>query len=149
MHSRVMITIALLVELKSELWNAKNILIQNSFLFFCALLDNEIDQDDNGSDNDYNYPTFGNHIDTQRIEEIPAKEPKLNAVPLKSALKKKPGQNTSSSPATPIQDHSNANGTLPQGMGMGGNANSGGGGSSTNQRPLVVRQDATNSYNLK
>ncbi|KAM7358437.1 uncharacterized protein ACRADG_003417 isoform 2-T2 [Cochliomyia hominivorax] len=104
-------------------------------------------EDDNGSDIDYNYQTYSNHIDTQRIEEIPAKEPKLNAVPLKSALKKKPGQN-SSSPATPISDHSNANGTLPQGMGMGNNSNNSSG-SSTNQRPLVVRQDATNSYNLK
>ncbi|XP_046808900.1 phosphatase and actin regulator 4-like isoform X2 [Lucilia cuprina] len=110
-------------------------------------------EDDNGSDNDYNYQTYSNHIDTQRIEEIPAKEPKLNAVPLKSALKKKPGQN-SSSPATPIQDHSNANGTLPQGMGNNSNnsnnsSGGGHGGSSTQQRPLVVRQDATNSYNLK
>lgn len=29
-------------------------------------------------------------IDTSRIEEIPAKEPKFHAVPLKSALKKPP-----------------------------------------------------------
>lgn len=34
-------------------------------------------------------------IDTSRIEEIPAKEPKFHAVPLKSALKK---------PPTPTQD---------------------------------------------
>lgn len=29
-------------------------------------------------------------IDTSRVEEIPAKEPKFHAVPLKSALKKPP-----------------------------------------------------------
>lgn len=29
-------------------------------------------------------------IDTTRVEEIPAKEPKFHAVPLKSALKKPP-----------------------------------------------------------
>ncbi|XP_044015483.1 phosphatase and actin regulator 4 isoform X7 [Aphidius gifuensis] len=37
-------------------------------------------------------------IDTSRVEEIPAKEPKFHAVPLKSALKKK---NTGSGPGTP------------------------------------------------
>ncbi|XP_075163949.1 uncharacterized protein LOC142236606 isoform X5 [Haematobia irritans] len=126
--------------------------------------DNDHDHDDNDSDNDYNYQHYPNHIDTQRIEEIPAKEPKPNAVPLKSALKKKTGHNvnSSSSPATPIQDHTNANGSLPQGMGggaggSGNNSGVGGSGMSNNashtstshQRPLVVRQDATNSYNLK
>lgn len=39
-------------------------------------------------------------IDTNRIDEIPAKEPKFNAVPLKSALKKK-----GSNPGTPTQDN--------------------------------------------
>lgn len=39
-------------------------------------------------------------IDTSRIDEIPAKEPKFNAVPLKSALKKK-----TSNPSTPTQDN--------------------------------------------
>ncbi|XP_050337368.1 phosphatase and actin regulator 2 isoform X7 [Bactrocera neohumeralis] len=87
-----------------------------------------------------------NHVDTQRVEEIPAKEPKPNAVPLKSALKKKPGQTSTSSPATPTQDHSNANGNVQQGGGGGGG---GGPATSASQRPLVVRQDATNSYSLK
>lgn len=68
------------------------------------------------------------NIDTRRVEEIPAKEPKINAVPLKSALKKRPGQASNSSPATPTQDNS----------------------SSTSQRPLVVRQQQeSNSYSLK
>uniref|UniRef100_A0A1A9UHA1 Uncharacterized protein n=1 Tax=Glossina austeni TaxID=7395 RepID=A0A1A9UHA1_GLOAU len=118
--------------------------------------DDDPTHDDNDSDIDYSFQQYQNHIDTQRIEEIPAKEPKPNAVPLKSALKKKPGQtvSASSSPATPIQDHSNANGSVSQGMGNNNTANnsgnSGGGGStSTSQRPLVVRQDATNNYTLK
>ncbi|KAL9903106.1 phosphatase and actin regulator 2 isoform X3 [Glossina fuscipes] len=117
--------------------------------------DDDPTHDDNDSDIDYSFQQYQNHIDTQRIEEIPAKEPKPNAVPLKSALKKKPGQtvSASSSPATPIQDHSNANGSVSQGMGSSNTANnsgnSGGGGStSTSQRPLVVRQDATNNYTL-
>lgn len=136
-------------------------------LYLSTPTDNDHDHDDNDSDNDYNYQHYPNHIDTQRIEEIPAKEPKPNAVPLKSALKKKPGHNvnSSSSPATPVQDHTNANGTLPQGAGNSSGGGSGGGGvnssnnsgmgnnsshtSTSHQRPLVVRQDATNSYNLK
>lgn len=41
-------------------------------------------------------------IDTSRVEEIPAKEPKFHAMPLKSALKKKTmGGGSSSGPATP------------------------------------------------
>lgn len=55
-------------------------------------------------------------IDTSRVDEIPAKEPKFNAVPLKSALKKKgsggsgPGtpQNTPTQENRPLsvrQDH--------------------------------------------
>lgn len=67
------------------------------------------------------------NIDTMRVEEIPAKEPKMNAVPLKSALKKRPGHASNSSPATPTQDNS-----------------------STSQRPLVVRQQQeSSSYSLK
>lgn len=53
------------------------------------------DQDELDSEEEY----YGNHIDTSRVDEIPAKEPKFNAVPLKSALKKK-----SSNPGTPTQD---------------------------------------------
>lgn len=43
-------------------------------------------------------------IDTSRIDEIPAKEPKFNAMPLKSALKKKPGtpQNTPTQENRPL-----------------------------------------------
>ncbi|CRK86216.1 CLUMA_CG000179, isoform B [Clunio marinus] len=56
------------------------------------------DQDELDSDDEY----YSNqNIDTSRIDEIPAKEPKFNAVPLKSALKKK-----SSNPGTPTQEGS-------------------------------------------
>lgn len=73
------------------------------------------------------------NIDTLRVEEIPAKEPVFNAVPKKSALKKKPGSGSggaggssvgggsSSGPGTPTQD--------------------------TLNRPLIVRQD--NAATLK
>ena len=41
-------------------------------------------------------------IDTTRVEEIPAKEPKFHAMPLKSALKKKGGAGGGGSgPGTP------------------------------------------------
>ncbi|XP_050337369.1 phosphatase and actin regulator 4 isoform X8 [Bactrocera neohumeralis] len=115
--------------------------------------DQEPDDDQLDSDEEYMFQLrqqqqslHPNHVDTQRVEEIPAKEPKPNAVPLKSALKKKPGQTSTSSPATPTQDHSNANGNVQQGGGGGGG---GGPATSASQRPLVVRQDATNSYSLK
>lgn len=98
-------------------------------------------------------------MDTQRVEEIPAKEPKPNAVPLKSALKKKGGMQpaSASTPVTPTQEHGAGSAATAAAM-----ANSNGGiGSmaaaaaaaaqqSANQRPLVVRQDAVgNNYSLK
>ncbi|KAG5677898.1 hypothetical protein PVAND_007614 [Polypedilum vanderplanki] len=55
----------------------------------------ELDSDDE----EFMYPMQNPNIDTSRVDEIPAKEPKFNAVPLKSALKKK-----SSNPGTPTQD---------------------------------------------
>lgn len=63
--------------------------------------------DDNSNDNDFDedfsfaLPQQNVSINTNRIEEIPAKEPKLNAKPLKSALKKR------SSVGTPTQDTTN------------------------------------------
>jgi len=54
------------------------------------------------SDEEFMYPMQNPNIDTTRIDEIPAKEPKFNAVPLKSALKKK-----TSNPGTPTQDTHN------------------------------------------
>ncbi|XP_044313616.1 uncharacterized protein LOC108053019 isoform X3 [Drosophila rhopaloa] len=119
------------------------------------------DQDELDSDDEY-APYGGNHVrmmDTQRVEEIPAKEPKPNAVPLKSALKKKGGAmpTSASTPVTPTQDHGAGSAASAAAM-----ANSNGGiGSmaaaaaaaaqhSANQRPLVIRQDAAgNNYSLK
>lgn len=47
----------------------------------------------------YRVPQPDPNIDTSRVEEIPAKEPKFHAMPLKSALKKK--GNSGSGPGTP------------------------------------------------
>lgn len=60
------------------------------------------DQEELDSDEEYMYTMSQPNpaIDTNRIDEIPAKEPKFNAVPLKSALKKK-----GSNPGTPTQDN--------------------------------------------
>ncbi|XP_062128937.1 myb-like protein AA isoform X7 [Drosophila sulfurigaster albostrigata] len=122
------------------------------------------DQDELDSDDEY-APyggVAGNHVrvmDTQRVEEIPAKEPKPNAVPLKSALKKKGPANSASTPVTPTQEHqqqqhsnataaaiSNSNG----GIGSMAAAAAAAAQQSASQRPLVVRQDATgNNYSLK
>lgn len=84
--------------------------------------DNE--QDEIDSDEEYMFSMSQPNplIDTARIEEIPAKEPKFNAVPLKSALKKK---GSSSGPGTPTQDN---------------NASS---------RPLIVRHDNNSTLNTR
>lgn len=52
----------------------------------------------------YRMPQPDPSIDTSRVDEIPAKEPKFNAMPLKSALKKKPGtpQNTPTQENRPL-----------------------------------------------
>ncbi|XP_063708341.1 phosphatase and actin regulator 1 [Culicoides brevitarsis] len=54
------------------------------------------DREDQDFDEDlvFNLPPPNAEINTSHIEEIPAKEPKFNAVPLKSALKKKSSSNT-------------------------------------------------------
>ncbi|XP_055380678.1 phosphatase and actin regulator 4 isoform X2 [Condylostylus longicornis] len=56
--------------------------------------DNDDDNEELDSDEEYMFSMSqpNPNIDTCRVEEIPAKEPKFNAVPLKSALKKKSGQ---------------------------------------------------------
>lgn len=60
-------------------------------------------------------------IDTSRIEEIPAKEPKFHAMPLKSALKKK---GSGSGPGTPQNTPTQEN------------------------RPLTLRQELHASFKL-
>ncbi|XP_035716414.1 phosphatase and actin regulator 4 isoform X2 [Folsomia candida] len=73
--------------------------------------------DVDGSDSDeeelleanMNYLRLGSDVDTNRVDEIPAKEPKLHALPIKSALKKKvgfPGQANGSGSSTPTQESS-------------------------------------------
>ncbi|KAH8317268.1 hypothetical protein KR074_009792 [Drosophila pseudoananassae] len=127
--------------------------------------DHDPDQDELDSDDEY-APYGGNHVrmmDTQRVEEIPAKEPKPNAVPLKSALKKKGGimPASASTPVTPTQEHSGGTAAGSAASAAAISNSNGGIGSmaaaaaaaaqqSASQRPLVVRQDAAgNNYSLK
>lgn len=83
----------------------------------CFADQDDPDQDELDSEEEYMFSMQqpNPNIDTMRVEEIPAKEPVFNAVPKKSALKKKP----SSNPGTPTQD--------------------------TMNRPLIVRQDNNSS----
>ncbi|XP_066145945.1 phosphatase and actin regulator 2-like isoform X2 [Euwallacea fornicatus] len=76
----------------------------------------DYDYDDNEEDDDYDIECEEENtciflmaqpdpaIDTSRIDEIPAKEPRLNAVPLKSALKKK-NSGGSTPQDTPTQEN--------------------------------------------
>jgi phosphatase and actin regulator len=68
-----------------------------------GFVDENVDnENDNDSDEEYMFPMSqpNPNVDTNRIDEIPAKEPKFNAKPLRSALKK-----TGSNPGTPTQDN--------------------------------------------
>lgn len=79
----------------------------------------DIDGDDIDSEDEYMYQMQQQqNIDTMRVEEIPVKEPMLNAMPKKSALKKK---SSGSGSSTPSSNSDAAN------------------------RPLVVRQDNNGS----
>lgn len=87
----------------------------------------DIDPEEFDSEDEFMYQYQA--VDTGRIEEVPAKEPVFNAVPLKSALKKKknggPSPNApNSNPGTPVQEQ-------PSGIGSSG---SGAGSSSSNGR---------------
>lgn len=69
------------------------------------------DQEEFDSEDEFMYQYQA--VDTARIEEVPAKEPVFNAVPLKSALKKRNNGGSSSTtsnshPGTPVQEHQNA-----------------------------------------
>lgn len=83
------------------------------------------DEDDDGSEEDeelleanMNFLRLsGNDVDTTRVEEVPAKEPKPNAKPVKSALKKKglPGTpSNGSGPSTPTQETKTINTKIDQ-----------------------------------
>lgn len=79
------------------------------------------DQEEYDSEDEYMYQYQG--VDTARIEEVPAKEPVFNAVPLKSALKKRNGSSSTtpnSNPGTPVQEHHTA---LGGGSGTAGSSN--------------------------
>lgn len=89
---------------------------------------NECDYEDEDDSDMYRYPDdmdseeeyiLQKNINTMRMEEIPVKEPMLNAVPKKSALKKKSSNEGTGSSTPSNQDVSN--------------------------RPLVVRQENNTS----
>ncbi|XP_053625317.1 phosphatase and actin regulator 1 isoform X4 [Plodia interpunctella] len=66
------------------------------------------EEEDDHEDDDLEPLPMG--ADTNRVEEIPPKEPIFNAVPLKSALKKRPapGASPAATPLAPRQDHHHA-----------------------------------------
>ncbi|XP_072392778.1 uncharacterized protein [Diabrotica undecimpunctata] len=64
--------------------------------------DDDVDYDD---DQYFRMPQPDPSIDTSRIDEIPAKEPKFHAMPLKSALKKKPNSGPGTPQNTPTQEN--------------------------------------------
>lgn len=70
------------------------------------------EEEDEQEDEDVEPLNLG--ADTNRVEEIPPKEPIFNAVPLKSALKKRPAPAASpaatplATPLAPRQDHHHA-----------------------------------------
>ncbi|RXG69383.1 Phosphatase and actin regulator 1 [Armadillidium vulgare] len=59
------------------------------------------DNDDEGSDADGGFFSASHFVDTSRIEEVPAREPRLDAKPLKSALKKKAPNTANGTALTP------------------------------------------------
>lgn len=84
-------------------------------------LDDELDDNEGGgSDVEGGFFSPSHYVDTSRIEEVPAREPRLDMKPLKSALKKKPA--------------STANGTLTPT-----------GGTPTESKPLYSRQEGGGS----
>ncbi|XP_043272804.1 phosphatase and actin regulator 2 isoform X4 [Venturia canescens] len=85
--------------------------------------DEEIDpEDEDDSLRVFRFSQADPNIDTSRVEEIPAKEPKFHAMPLKSALKKKgPGSAPGTPQNTPTQEN----------------------------RPLTLRQELHASFNSR
>ncbi|OXU19578.1 hypothetical protein TSAR_006647, partial [Trichomalopsis sarcophagae] len=93
-------------------------------------------------------------IDTTRVEEIPAKEPKFHAMPLKSALKKKGGGSGPGTPqSTPTQEvrpltlrqelHASFN-SRPVRFGLALHSNVE---NKENARPYVIREDSDTDSN--
>lgn len=68
-------------------------------IFWNLADDEEIDvEEEEDSLRVFRFSQADPNIDTSRVEQIPAKEPRFHAMPLKSALKKK---ETGSAPGTP------------------------------------------------
>ncbi|XP_042884130.1 phosphatase and actin regulator 4-like isoform X9 [Penaeus japonicus] len=95
-----------------------------------ANADDDIEDVDEGTEVDgvvfYN-TNHGPYVDTSRVEEVPAREPRLDAKPLKSALKKKNPSGTANGSA----------GTPPAGTPTDGG------------KPLTVRQDGNRRLPLR
>ncbi|KAK8731039.1 hypothetical protein OTU49_007767 [Cherax quadricarinatus] len=94
-----------------------------------ANADDDVEDDDEGTDVDgvvYFNSSLG-HFDTSQVEEVPAREPRLDAKPLKSALKKKNPSGTANGSA----------GTPPAGTPTDGS------------KPLSVRQDANSTKPIR
>ncbi|CAG9833979.1 unnamed protein product [Diabrotica balteata] len=110
--------------------------------------DDDVDYDD---DQYFRMPQPDPSIDTSRIDEIPAKEPKFHAMPLKSALKKKPNSGPGTPQNTPTQENrpltmrqqeynSSFNSNKPVRFGLATAIEN-----KENARPFVIREDESDS----
>ncbi|XP_066972566.1 phosphatase and actin regulator 4-like isoform X20 [Macrobrachium rosenbergii] len=92
--------------------------------------EDDIEEEDDGTDVDglvYFNSSHGSYVDTSQVEEVPAREPRLDAKPLKSALKKKNTSGTANGSA----------GTPPAGTPTDGS------------KPLSVRQDGNSTKPIR
>lgn len=116
--------------------------------------ENEDEDEDDDAEYDvdqyFRMPQPDPSIDTSRIDEIPAKEPKFHAIPLKSALKKKSNSGPGTPQITPTQENrpltmrqqeynSSFNSNKPVTFGLPSAENK------ENARPLVIREDESDS----
>ncbi|XP_068235201.1 phosphatase and actin regulator 4-like isoform X7 [Palaemon carinicauda] len=95
-----------------------------------ANAEDDIEEEDDGTEVDgvlYFNSNHGPYVDTSQVEEVPAREPRLDAKPLKSALKKKNTSGTANGSA----------GTPPAGTPTDGS------------KPLSVRQDGNRAYGMR
>ncbi|XP_068235194.1 phosphatase and actin regulator 4B-like isoform X2 [Palaemon carinicauda] len=95
-----------------------------------ANAEDDIEEEDDGTEVDgvlYFNSNHGPYVDTSQVEEVPAREPRLDAKPLKSALKKKNTSGTANGSA----------GTPPAGTPTDGS------------KPLSVRQDGNRRLPLR
>lgn len=117
--------------------------------------ENEDDEDDDDVEYDdeqyFRMPQPDPSIDTSRIDEIPAKEPKFHAMPLKSALKKKSNSGPGTPQGTPTQENrpltmrqqeynSSFNSGKPVRFGLPTTIEN-----KENARPFIIREDESDS----